>query len=236
MKRDDSDLVPVWAAYKETGDMDALELLVARYAPLASYLARKALKRAPAHQDAEDMLSFAQHGLLDAIRRFDLDAGVKFETYATRRIAGNILDEQRRMDPLTRPLRTRVKAVNSATEALWEELGRNPTVAEVAARSELTEAQVREAQASVKTMVAELDTASVDASHRIGDEAVTTVQLADLRGRIAHRLTELDEFGMVWLLVFYCDGHEQRDAMKTLGVNPKGCQDARDRVLRGLLP
>lgn len=234
--RDDSHLIPVWAAYKATGDPEALEALVARYAPLAGYLAKKALKRAPAHQDAEDMLSFAQHGLLDAIRRFDTNAGVKFETYATRRIAGNILDEQRRMDPLTRPLRTRVKAVNAATEALWEELGRNPTAGELSDLSGLTVAQVREAQASVKTMVAELDTTTIDNSRRHDAEAVTVVEMTDVRQRIAQRLVNLEELSLTWMLVFYCDGLEQRDAMRELGLNPKGCQDARDRVIQTLLP
>src|SRR3954468_20951476 len=77
-----------WAAYREDDDPDALDFLVRCYAPLAGYLAQRALAKAPEHQEPEEILGFAQDGLLDALGKFNPAVGVKFETYATRRIAG----------------------------------------------------------------------------------------------------------------------------------------------------
>jgi RNA polymerase sigma factor FliA len=74
------ELADAWTAYRRDGDPEALDVLVRGYAPLAGYLAHRALVKAPEHQDPEEILSFAQDGLLDALRKFDPAQGVKFET------------------------------------------------------------------------------------------------------------------------------------------------------------
>ena len=104
----ESELEGLWQVYAEDGDPVALEALVIHYEPLARYLARRALAKAPAHQDAEDLISYAHRGLLDAILKFEPGRGLKFETYASRRIGGEIIDGLRRQDPLTRTTRQRV--------------------------------------------------------------------------------------------------------------------------------
>lgn len=213
-----ADLTPYWTAYRETGDPEALDFLVRRYESLAAYLAKKALAKAPAHQDADDILSFAHGGLLDAIRKFDPDAGVKFETYATRRIAGAIIDEQRRMDPLVRTMRQKVKLIAATTERLWEELNRDPSAEELAEASGLSLTEVREAQASQKTMTAELDATTVDASHQIGDAAADESHIAHMRLRVARRLAAAGGPGHAIALLHYCDERSLTDVARDLGV------------------
>ncbi len=73
-------------------------------------------------------------GMIDAIEAFDLDRGVKFETYCSPRIRGAILDELRTMDWVPRLVRSRAHKLENATKALEAELGRLPTDDELAHR------------------------------------------------------------------------------------------------------
>lgn len=232
---DAEDLRPVWDAYR-TGDDAAAELLFTKYLSLANYLAKRALAKAPPHQDPEDIKSYAQHGLLDAMRKFDPDAGVKFETYATRRVTGAIIDGQRSQDPLARAMRTRVKQCIAATDALWEELQREPTAEELAERTELTVEEVREALASQKTMTSELNIQTVDETYAVHAEGEDGTQLADLRRKVAGRLASLDEDHLALLMTHYCEGMTIRQAAEALGVGQKWAQDRRADLLEALRP
>lgn len=227
-----------WDAYQNHGDPAALEALVLQYRSLALYLAKKALAKAPAHQDADDIISFAMHGLLDAIRRFDPEAGVKFETYATRRVTGAIIDEQRRMDPLPRAMRTKIKQLTLATSDYWERENRDPSVAELAEATSLPEDQVREALASQKTMVAELNPATADddpgmlrAGH---DEANANAELAELRGTLASRLAALQGEPVAILLLTYADGKDLKEAAHLLCRTPYQVKNMQTKMLGGL--
>ena len=73
-------------------------------------------------------------GLMDAINAFDLDRGVKFETYCAPRIRGAILDELRSMDWVPRLVRSRAHKLDTAAKSLEAELGRSPTNDEIAHR------------------------------------------------------------------------------------------------------
>jgi RNA polymerase sigma factor for flagellar operon FliA len=76
-------------------------------------------------------------GLVDAIESFDLTRGVKFETYCAPRIRGAILDELRSMDWVPRLVRSRAQKLERATRALESQMGRLPTVEELAGHMRL---------------------------------------------------------------------------------------------------
>jgi RNA polymerase sigma factor for flagellar operon FliA len=81
--------------------------------------------------ELDDLMSAGTFGLMDAIEKFDLDRGVKFETYCARRIRGAILDGLRDMDWVPRLVRSRSGKLNRAVAALTAELDRQPTDEEV---------------------------------------------------------------------------------------------------------
>lgn len=88
--------------------------------------------RLPTHVLIDDLISSGQLGLLDAIEKYDLERGVKFEVYAAPRIRGAMLDELRQMDWAPRSVRAREQAVNRGVDDLVASLGRHPTAEEVA--------------------------------------------------------------------------------------------------------
>lgn len=72
--------------------------LVLHYTTLVRYVASKVAANLPPTVDRDDLVSYGMFGLMDAIQKFDLDKGFKFETYAITRIRGAIIDELRNLD------------------------------------------------------------------------------------------------------------------------------------------
>jgi RNA polymerase sigma factor for flagellar operon FliA len=101
--------------------------LVVNYSPLVKYVAGRVLGRMTGPVDREDVLSWDIIGLLDAIETYDPGRRTKFESYAISKIRWSILDELRRVDPLSRRVRRRAREVELAKGELAQRLGRTPT-------------------------------------------------------------------------------------------------------------
>jgi len=230
---DEATLAAVWAGYVETRSPEALELLMAQYAGLASYLGRKALAKAPAHQDREDILSYAHHGLLKAIQRFDPEMGVKFETYGTRVITGAIIDGQRSQDPLARQTRRRVKIVQAAIEELWDEGCSEPRIEQIADRARMEPEEVRAALLAQQTLNASLDAEEVE-TRGVSSEAEVVSMVSELRARLATRLASLSPRSRVFVLSLYVDDLSMREVSERLEISPAWCRQTRSNAMQEL--
>jgi RNA polymerase sigma factor for flagellar operon FliA len=107
------------------------------YAPLVRKLALQLLARLPASVELDDLIQAGMIGLLDAVRRYQETADAQFETYATSRIRGAMLDELRSQDWLPRSVRSKAKRVEQAVAKLNQQLMRAPTEGEIAAHLEM---------------------------------------------------------------------------------------------------
>lgn len=110
---------------------------LAEYAPLVRKLALQLLARLPASVELDDLIQAGMIGLLDAARRYQEVADAQFETYATARIRGAMLDELRNQDWLPRSVRSKAKRIDQAVSQLSQQLMRPPTETEIAAHLEL---------------------------------------------------------------------------------------------------
>ena len=128
------DIRDVWVEYQEGHPEHIRNHFMVKYLPLVRYNAERIYARLPDEVDIEDLMSAGLFGLMDAIDAFDLDRGVKFETYCAPRIRGAILDELRSMDWVPRLVRHRSAKVEAARAALELQLGRQPTQEEIAGR------------------------------------------------------------------------------------------------------
>lgn len=106
--------------------------LVERHLPLVGYIVSEFRMRVPRHVSVDDLRSSAMTGLAMAARSWDPDRGIPFERFASNRIRGAILDELRSTDWASRSVRSRSRALRSATETLTCRLGRKPSEPEVA--------------------------------------------------------------------------------------------------------
>jgi RNA polymerase sigma factor for flagellar operon FliA len=126
------DIASVWAAYKKARTDATRNILMEHYLHLVRYNAERIHTKLPDEVELDDLMSAGIFGLMDAIEAFDLDRGVKFETYCAPRIRGAILDELRSMDWVPRLVRSRAHKLDGATKQLEVQLGRAPTNEELA--------------------------------------------------------------------------------------------------------
>jgi RNA polymerase sigma factor for flagellar operon FliA len=103
------------------------------YLPLVKYIAGRLAIGLPRSVEMDDLINAGVVGLIEAYSNFDIGKGVKFETYASLRIRGAILDELRGMDWVPRSTRARSREVERTISKLEGELGRSPTEDELAA-------------------------------------------------------------------------------------------------------
>lgn len=111
--------------------------LLTQYAPLVRRLALQLIAKLPASVDLDDLIQAGMLGLLDAASRYQDDQGAKFETYATQRIRGAMLDELRANDWVSRGLRQSSRGVAKAIQIQEQKRGRSPTEGEIAQELQL---------------------------------------------------------------------------------------------------
>ena len=104
-----------------------------QYSPLVRRLAHQMIAKLPANVELDDMIQAGMIGLNDALGRFDAAQGVMFETFATQRIRGAMLDELRNGDWMSRGNRKQQRQIEAAMHKLEQQHGRTPTEREIAA-------------------------------------------------------------------------------------------------------
>jgi RNA polymerase sigma-B factor len=204
-------------------DAAAREELVHLYHPLAEYLARKFAGRGEA---VEDLIQVASIGLLNAIDRFDMSREVQFPTYAAVTIVGELKRHFRDKGwsvRVPRRLQEVGLRVNRVLGELWQELGRSPTVAEIARKLELSEEQVLEAMEAMQAY----STTSLDAP--IGEDGLThgdmlpqdddSLELLEAWASVGPMLRELPQRERRILYLRFFKGLTQTEIAEQLGIS-----------------
>src|SRR5204863_5845940 len=127
-----TDIQQVWRDYRAGPTTEMRNQLVENYLPLVKYNAERIWSRLPEGVDLDDLISAGVFGLMDAIEAFDLERGVKFETYCVPRIRGAMLDELRTMDWVPRLVGSKHSKLELARKSLEAEHGRPPRPEEMA--------------------------------------------------------------------------------------------------------
>ncbi|MGC4061647.1 MAG: RNA polymerase sigma factor FliA [Aquabacterium sp.] len=109
-----------------------IDAMLRQYSPLVRRLAHQMIAKLPANVEIDDLIQVGMIGLTDALNRFDAGQGVQFETFATQRIRGAMLDELRGADWLSRGTRKQQRDIESAVHKLEQRLGRAPQESEIA--------------------------------------------------------------------------------------------------------
>ena len=119
--------------------------MILKFAPMVRYVVGRLAIVLPAVFDNEDMLSYGTIGLIEAVDRFNPTRGVSFETFASERIRGSVIDALRAADWVPRSSRKRAREIQRTFAALEESLGRAPSDQEVADELNLSLAQLHRA-------------------------------------------------------------------------------------------
>ena len=135
--------------YTAKGQLD-LNSLLKQYSPLVRRLAHQMIAKLPANVELDDLIQVGMIGLTDALSRFDASQGVQFETFATQRIRGAMLDELRGSDWMSRGSRKQAREIEAAVHRLEQRLGRAPSESEIAAEMGLALADYQELLGKVR--------------------------------------------------------------------------------------
>jgi RNA polymerase sigma factor for flagellar operon FliA len=233
-----------WARYKETGDQKERDELIVYYAPLVKYVAGRIAAGLPQTVDQADLVSYGMFGLIDAITKFDLERGFKFETYAISRIKGAILDEMRAVDWVPRSVRSKAKSVERAMAKLEAMMHRAPTDAEIAEELDLSVEQL----GSIYKQISSLGMVALDEmlsfnggeSLTFGDTLadrregpVSTYERIEMRQLLAEAINRMSEREKIVLTLYYYESLTLAEIGKVLGVTEsRVCQIHTKAVLQ----
>jgi RNA polymerase sigma-B factor len=226
--------------YAETGDPALKEELVRRFLPLARSLATR---YRGSSEEIEDLIQVANLGLVKALDGYDPERGRSFIAYAAPTILGELRRHFRDRVwevHLPRGLQERAMAVARAAGELGEELGRTPTVSQIAQRLELDEDQVTEAlQAEEARRTLSLD---VPRNRQEADSMpmVETVGQREpgydaVEAQLAAEEAPLDERERRVLRLRFEDDLNQYEIGRRLGVSQMQVSRIMRRALRKLL-
>ncbi len=129
----------LWIEYNHSRSAVIREQIIIEYVPLVKVVAGRLNIYLGSNVEYDDLVSYGIFGLIDAIDKFDYGKGIKFETYASLRIRGSILDQIRKLDWIPRSVRQKQKAIDSAVKNLEKEVGPNYSDSDMAKELGITE-------------------------------------------------------------------------------------------------
>jgi RNA polymerase sigma factor for flagellar operon FliA len=192
--------------------------LISEHAEMARRIALKIARRTPAWVSADDLVSAAMVGLAEAADRFDAARGEPFVAFAAKRIRGEVLDELRRGDRLSRRNRVSVKKLRDCIRTLEQRLGRAPDEHEIASEAGLDVTECRELLCAVTASMATFETAL--AANEASDMASphSVVERAQLTRRLDAAMANLEARDARLLALYYDEEMTYAEIGATLGV------------------
>lgn len=140
----------LWEAYRKNPSPELREKIILEYAQLVKVVAGRLSMYLGYNVEYDDLVSYGIFGLIDAIDKFDLNKDVKFETYASLRIRGAILDQIRKMDWIPRTVRQKQKKIDEAIKQIEMRTGKNALDEEIADELGLSESELNTWQSQLK--------------------------------------------------------------------------------------
>jgi RNA polymerase sigma factor FliA len=213
--------------YTAKGQLDAAVLLK-QYSPLVRRLAHQMIAKLPANVEVDDLIQVGMMGLSDALTRFDTAQGVQFETFATQRIRGAMLDELRGNDWMSRGDRRHQRSIEAAVHRLEQKLGRAPHEGEIATEMGMALADYQELLGKVRgTQLVYLEDMSGDEAdddyldrHVVDEGANPIARLQDQRMReaLVAAIKQLPEREGFVMSMYYEQDMNLKEIAAVLGV------------------
>jgi RNA polymerase sigma factor for flagellar operon FliA len=231
----------LWEEYSIKRTAALREQLILEYVGLVKIVAGKLSMYLGYNVEYDDLVGYGTFGLIDAIDKFDYDKGVKFETYASLRIRGAILDQVRKMDWIPRTLRQKQKKLDAAYLKIEAETGRMATEEEVAKELEIStdELLTLQSQAQISALV------SLDECMEAGEPQVEVTQTSEdyvqperimerreLKEILTRTLKELTEKEQKVIFLYYFEELTLKEISAVLGVTESRISQLHTKALQ----
>ena len=213
-------------------DKSGSSALLVQYGPLVRRLALHMIAKLPASVELDDLIQVGLMGLLEAAERFQDDQDAKFETYASQRIRGAMLDELRANDWVSRGLRQSSRSVATAVHAQEQKRGRTPTEGEIAQELDMSLASYQQLLQEIQGCQLvyyedfdhhDQDNSFLDRQNRgaesMLDEPLTRLLQGDFRRQLIEAIDLMPERERLLLSLYYEEELNLREIGAVLGVN-----------------
>ena len=145
-----TDREKLWESYRKNPSPEIREQIILEYASLVKVVAGRLSMYLGYNVEYDDLVGYGIFGLIDAIDKYDANKDVKFETYASLRIRGSILDQIRKMDWIPRTVRQKQKKLDEAVKRIEMKTRRNVRDEELALELGLSEEELAVWQSQLK--------------------------------------------------------------------------------------
>lgn len=218
----------LWERYRKNRTQELREQIIIEYAPLVKLVAGRLNMYLGYNVEYEDLVSYGVFGLIDAIDKFDMTKDVKFETYASLRIRGAILDQIRKMDWIPRTVRQKQKKIDEAIKVIETRTGRTASDEEIATELGLSEEELLGWQSQLKvTNVVSLNEYVEQGtepvmetrgnSHFIQPEEL--IEQNELKEMLARAMEQLTEKESKVILLYYYEEMTLKEISRILEVS-----------------
>jgi RNA polymerase sigma factor for flagellar operon FliA len=211
--------------------------------PFVEALARRMAASMPHSIDIGDLVQDGVLGLIDAAHRFDEDRGIKFETFAERRVRGAMIDALRR-DAWPRGVRRQRRELEAAREALRRELGHEPSLADLAARLGSDEKRLNRTIVRINTIES---TSPLAAGDHLNESALpaalvpsepdspdTAYEKLEMRERVRNAIQSLPGREQKVIGLYYYGEVTMKQIGAEIGVNESRVSQLHARAIRRL--
>ncbi|HKM32729.1 MAG TPA: FliA/WhiG family RNA polymerase sigma factor [Oscillospiraceae bacterium] len=218
----------IFVRYKESGDIKLRNEIALRYSNVVKYIAISMRNMYIKYADVDDIINEGMIALMAAIDQFDLSKNVKFETYASIKVRGAVIDYIRKQDWVPRQLRRFSKELDIAYSELYMKLDRNPTNSELAEYMDMTEDKFNKSMADVSgTVTLSFEQLLYEDNFDFGDETLpdgvsTTEQRLygqELQSIIAQAIDTLNEKERLVISLYYYERLKFSDIAKVLNLS-----------------
>ena len=226
---DESSRDRLWQNYSKTHSSEYRDQLILEYAQLVKLVAGRLSMYLGYNVEYDDLVGYGIFGLIDAIDKFDYGKNVKFETYASLRIRGAILDQIRKMDWIPRSLRQKQKKIDAAMSKIEAETGKAATDEEIAAELGISLDELNNWQGQAKmTNLVSLDEFTEEGTETAKMEAVgnarfenpeEAVEKEELKKMIVEALDTLTEKEREVVVLYYYEEMTLKEISMVLEVS-----------------
>jgi len=224
----------MWVEYKTKPTKTLQRQLIKKYEPLVHKIASGFLYKRPSVLDYDDLISAGTIGLLDAIEKFDPnnERKAQFQTYATFRVRGAILDEINSMDWTPRSVRQNIRGVLTSIEAHYKNSQTEPTVDDISRGTEFDREKTKTILAQMnKTFIVHVEQETMDSVGPVTDPSVQELQ----RTVSIAMETHLNEDERAFVILKFFMGYSNKEIQDTLGIKPTELKLIRESATKKLV-
>jgi len=217
-------LEDMWHEYKKTKNSSIRDEIILKYAHLVKLIAGRIAINIPSNIEFDDLLGYGIFGLIDAVDKFNIDLGVKFETYAYSRIKGAIIDGVRENSWVPRSVIRKIKLIKDSIEKLQNDYGRIPKDEEICRYLNISIEEYNDIIRDIsKTNILSLEDQLVkDMKLETDDKQINPeymVEKSELKTLLGKAIDNLERNEKLVITLYYYEGLTLKEIAATLDIS-----------------